>query len=882
MKKDLKLIIFSAIVMIIALSFFNISSATDENTWILPEKSKEFEKWENLSEEERANVIVPSYSNISFKESIKKSRYNMLCSKVGDSLASNYRINGLTVKNQQATGLCWAFSFSSMLEGSGSRNVYSPAYLDYIASSNYNKNQGDGANSVIALGTATSGKYPVLETDMPFESVYDESKNSGMTYYLTPIDKLPEGTLNEAVDARITDATYFANIYKEPDSNGNITYTDGNKNEYTTNEVKAIRDLIKEHIQNDGPVNATMYSDLAMDADGNALSEEGYCNINTWASFCNDATKSTNHAITIVGWDDNYAVSNFNEDVRPINPGAYIVLNSYGEDVGNNGYIYISYEDTFIEQSMIGIDNLEEYESEEDIAYDNIYQYDELGYTYPIAFKTENVMAANVFSRKSSEIEYLNEVGIFLPITEGVEVYINATDDDKTKLTQVAVNTENITPGYHVIKLASPVRLTGNKFVVAVKYINKENGPYVPLEANWKDSGISYFSNYFDTATSNEGESFLSTDEGNIWTDINNLKVGVTVTLKNTNACIKAYTTQTPSAQETIKVTGINLNKTTSTVKVGATDTLTATVLPTNATNQNITWTTSDKNIATVSNGVITGIAKGTVTITATTEDGNYTASCEVEVKEEVASTVKVTGISLNKTNSTIKVGATDTLTATVLPTNATNQNVTWTTSDKNIATVSNGVITGIAKGTATITATTEDGNHTADCEVTVSEETSEIVLVTGVTLNKENLSLEVGDTSNLVATINPTDATNKNVTWTSSDESVATISDSGIITAISKGTTNITVTTVDGNFSATCKLTVTEKTNTDDDIYKDNIPGTDDSTNIKTDNIKDYTTANKVLPFTGNTIAILISIALLGAIMLVIFIKLRSLKDVK
>lgn len=706
MKKNLRLIISFVIVMIITLSFFSISSATDENTWILPEKSQEFEKWENLSEEERANVILPSYSNVSFRESIKKSRYNMLCSELGDSLASSYRINGLNVKNQQATGLCWAFSFSSMLEGSGSGNVYSPAYLDYIASSNYNKNQGDGANFYLALGSTTSGKYPVLETDMPFESVYNESNNSGTTYYLTPIDKLPEGTLNKAVDARVTDATWFASIYKEIDSNGNITYNDGTENEYTTNEVKAIRDLIKEHIQDDGPITTMMYTDLAIDEDENVISQDGYCNINTWASFCNDATKSANHAITIVGWDDNYAVSNFNKDVRPSNPGAYIVLNSYGKDIGDNGYIYISYEDVFIEQSMMGIDNLEEYESEEDIAYDNIYQYDELGYSYDIGSSTVNAMAANVFSRNSSETEYLNEVGIFLPITEGVEVYINATDDNKTKLTQVAVNTDNITPGYHVIKLSNPVQLNGNKFVVAVKYINKENGSSVPLEANWKDSGISYFSNYFDTATSNEGESFISLDEGESWTDIDNLKVGFTVTLKNTNACIKAYTTQTPPAQETIKVTG--------------------------------------------------------------------------------------------------------------------------------------------------------------------------------VTLNKENLSLEVGDISNLVATINPTDATNKNVTWTSSNESVATISDSGIITAINKGTSNITVTTEDGKFSATCKLTVTEKTNTDDDIYKDNIPSTDDSTSIKTDNTKDSTTANKVLPFTGNTIVILISVTLLGVIMVVAFIKFRNLKDVK
>ncbi len=701
MSKFLRLIISFIIAIIITLSLFHISNATNETIWILPEKSQEFEKWENLSDEERANTIEPSYSSVSFKESIKKSKYNVLCSKLGDSLTSSYRISGLTVKNQQATNLCWAFAFSSMLEGSGNGNVYSPAYLDYITTSNYNKQQGNGGNSYISLGSSTSGKYPVLETNMPFESVYDETNNSGSTYYLTPIDELSEGTLDKAIDARITDATYFASIYKEIDSSNHITYTDGNQNEYTTDEVKAIRNLIKEQIQNEGPITAMIYSDLAMNADEKFISQDGYCNINTWGSFCNDTTKSANHAVTIVGWDDNYPVSNFNEDIRPTNPGAYIVLNSYGEGIGENGYIYVSYEDIFIEQSMVGIDELEEYESEEDITYDNIYQYDELGYTYSIGSDSTNLMAANIFSRDSSQIEYLNEVGIFLPTTEGVQVYVNASDDDMTNLTQVAINTDNITPGYHVIKLSSPVQLTGNKFVVAVKYTNTEDGSYIPLEANWKDSGISYFSSYFDTATSNEGESFVSEDEGKSWTDIYNLKVGM-ITLKNTNACIKAYTT------------------------------------------------------------------------------------------------------------------------------------------------------------------------------------ISTTVAVTGVTLNEESLSLEVGDTSNLVATIYPIDATNQSVTWTSSDESVATISDSGIITAISKGTTDITVTTVDGSFSATCKLTVTDKTNTEDDIYKDNVSGTNNNTNNKVDNTLDSTTANKILPFAGNTIVILISITLLGIIMVVVLIKFRSLKDIK
>ena len=186
----------------IILSFATISNATDESNFAIPEKSQEFEEWEKLSEEEKANTVQPSYSTIRIQESVKKSKYNdIISSKQGNSLASNYRINGLTVKDQQKSGLCWAFSFSSMLEGTGNKKVYSPAYLDYVVCNRYNKRQGDGANARIALSSSASGKYPVLEKNMPFNSVYDETKNDKSTFYLTPINQLPEGTLKKPIDA---------------------------------------------------------------------------------------------------------------------------------------------------------------------------------------------------------------------------------------------------------------------------------------------------------------------------------------------------------------------------------------------------------------------------------------------------------------------------------------------------------------------------------------------------------------------------------------------------------------------------------------------------------------------------------------------------------
>lgn len=165
-----------------------------------------------------------------------------------------------------------------------------------------------------------------------------------------------------------------------------------------------------------------------------------------------------------------------------------------------------------------------------------------------------------------------------------------------------------------------------------------------------------------------------------------------------------------------IKVTEISLNETVKTIAVDETLQLIATILPEEAVNKNVIWTSSDPSIAEVdNNGLVKALSAGNATITAITEDGGLTATCEITV------TVPVTGISLNKQETTIYAEDTEQLVATILPENATNKNVSWTSDKVDIVTVSeNGLITGISEGSAVITVTTEDGNLTASCTVTV------------------------------------------------------------------------------------------------------------------------------------------------------------------
>ena len=258
------------------------------------------------------------------------------------------------------------------------------------------------------------------------------------------------------------------------------------------------------------------------------------------------------------------------------------------------------------------------------------------------------------------------------------------------------------------------------------------------------------------------------------------------------------------SVSDVVHVTGITLNKVSTQINKGVTELLVATVSPNDATDKSVTWSTSDSSVATVSNdGLVTAVGCGQATITVTTTDGGYTAKCETSVVNPV------TGVTLNNNVAYILTGETYQLVATVAPSDACgDKSVTWSTSDSSIATVSNnGLVTAVATGSATVTVTTTVGSYTASCAVEVSEP----VAVTSVTLDESTLDLVVRQTRQLTATVLPSDAYDKSVTWSSSNDNIATVTSNGLVTAVSAGTANIIVTTTDGGFTAQCAVTITD-----------------------------------------------------------------------
>ena len=257
---------------------------------------------------------------------------------------------------------------------------------------------------------------------------------------------------------------------------------------------------------------------------------------------------------------------------------------------------------------------------------------------------------------------------------------------------------------------------------------------------------------------------------------------------------------------------GITLSSTTLELVEETSTDLTFTTDPETYASAEVKWESSNSEIALVENGKVVAVKSGECTITLTV-DGK-TATCAVTVTPKETKPVKVepSGVSLSKNSASVYIGDSLTLKATVTPNEAENKNITWTSSDSSIATVYNGTVTGKASGTATITATTINGK-TATCKITVSkkpEEPPKTVSTTGISVSKGSVTLYIGESATISATVSPNNATDKNVTWSSSNNSIATV-DNGKIIAVAEGTATITA-KASGGQTATCTVTVNKK----------------------------------------------------------------------
>ena len=246
-------------------------------------------------------------------------------------------------------------------------------------------------------------------------------------------------------------------------------------------------------------------------------------------------------------------------------------------------------------------------------------------------------------------------------------------------------------------------------------------------------------------------------------------------------------------------VTGISLDPREFTLEtIGSSFTIKPVISPEDASDVSVVWKSDDPKIVSVtSDGTVTAIGPGTTTVTATTNDGSFSADCTVSVKSPAQH------ISLDKTSMKLLEGESCKLTATVYPLNSTQKTLTWVSDHPDVASVDNeGNVTARKAGTATVTVKVAD-KVSAVCKVTV------ISRVTGISLSETTVEMKPGETHQLTATVLPQNASNAEVTWYSDKESVATVSQSGLVTGIGPGEATVHAVTSDGGKMATCLVKV-------------------------------------------------------------------------
>lgn len=545
-RKQKVLILFVIIFAFVAINKNVLANTVIENTENVLSENSENGLSDMVIESNKNNVnnIVLKTSNpfMPYETISKKdendfvSRWKRLLNKLGDSLPSRYLTENLTIKNQGTTSECWAFAFTSAFEAynikkEGKTDLYSPRHVDYSCSKSFTdvtdvknlfnrETAENGGNYFLANAYATSGKGPVLEADMPF------SNDVVTKISYSELDKEPKKQLDISI--------LIDSIYKKHENGTTMYYAD---NKYsiplTEDKVEDIRYKIKSQISNNGGVAATIFEwDL----------QHGDVCIKDPSET---PTGSVNHGILIVGWDDDYIATGWD------NPGAYIAMNTYGVENFDNGYIYISYDDIFVEAGMYGV------VATSNIDFDSVYEYDPFGATsavYSAQLTTEDITnysnseisAVNVFSRDSSKKEKLSEIGVSLFSYQKAEVYFTQTFDDDRGLPinfkKVSDLTSTLAPGFTTIKFDVPVVLTGDKFAICVRFVedNEEGIATVAIEARLDGTS------WWDNVTGERGETYFvdkfDPEGSNLYWTLNTRFSSGEVIYKN--ASIKAYTSE--------------------------------------------------------------------------------------------------------------------------------------------------------------------------------------------------------------------------------------------------------------------------------------------------------------------------------------------------
>lgn len=540
MKKTIRKIYLCFIITILFTTGIALGNDTNlENK----EYTEIYKQWLELSDEQKENVIEPSKYNFyskDTKEEIQLANQKMnLKSLVKMAKSSTYATspkfslktlidNNLEIKDQKSTNFCWAFASISSLETNlALKNYndnkddkiydYSERHMVYSMTQSFKDGQvntngwkqkaKDGGTTTMSMAYLTNGSGAINEEDMKFVDNQEEIDINDIK--------------NKQVQTTVKDIRNFNSIY--------ITKNDGaidaNKNKIKDSEIENLKEQIKEHISTSGSVKASIYMpNFDKNVHINLKSGAIYNLIDSYEDIKKEMTKKdgvyVNHAVSIIGWDDNYSKDNFSVSLE--GNGAFICVNSWGDRFGDDGLFYVSYYD-----SNIGIHNVVYTRVEDNDNYDNIYQSDLCGWVGQLGYECDTAYFSNVYTAQSDE--ELKAVGFYATGKDtSYEIYyVDNFEGTESFCNKVYLQSGKFTnEGYYTVDLNKAVNMAeGKKYAIIVKITTP--GAVHPIAIEYK-AGRSTKNVVID-----DGEGYISLI-GKSWEHVEESK--------ECNICLKMYT----------------------------------------------------------------------------------------------------------------------------------------------------------------------------------------------------------------------------------------------------------------------------------------------------------------------------------------------------
>ena len=647
-------------------------------------ETEDYIKWKSLPASKKENSFMPVKCVESLKRASKSSAVIL-----GSSFNVDYKTakkfslleqNKLTpIKDQKGSGLCWAFAANAVVESAylieQNKTIdLSEKHIDFntlrtlddgttneFGYSNRKKSEG---GQFFMTGTyLASGRGPVLQSKLPWSTTTATKAN----------------TLDLKADYYVSDVDYLMM-------------------ESCSDEAKLD---IKSRLVNYGAVTARVYQS----------NDKAYLSSDKSSYYFYGNDDIVNHAVAIVGWDDDYSASNFVK--APAGNGAWLVRDSNPEYFGGGkglpkGYYYISYYDANMCSVNMSVHNITDKVS------NNLYTFDKLGFISNLTTEPSTLYFKNVYTRKNKN-EELTKISLFSQTDDQYEIYYSEKDDFNSA-TKIATK-KAVKDSYTTIELSEPLKINSEKFYIYIKYtsgFSLNNMFYYPVgrivdpsasgddyynyRITSKDKGVSFYSSdassWIDTLSNNDFLFFLSI---NVFTDNYTPTVSESIKISSTEKSSENInSTDGGYFKFNLKLDAVNIDDVKANIYSKAGDVTSLFKVSKYDTGYKVDLTSKT--------------TAGTYTIKFTYKE--LAASQSFTVSEKARETIYVKSINITGSDE-VSVGGTLNLKAEVLPENADTKTVTWTSSNPSFATVDkNGIVKGYSEGSVTITATSTDGSN--------------------------------------------------------------------------------------------------------------------------------------------------------------------------